>query len=447
MKHLLIIASLLLANTNLCLAQGINFKHCSYHEVLQLAQKEKKMLFLDFYTDWCGPCKKLSATTFLNEEVGKYFNKNFISLKLDAEKEGREVALQFKVSRYPTLLFLTADEKIAGKSTGYKLPDALLEIAQNAKESLGEEYSYTDLKKQYESKKNNEDFLNTYIEKALDMGELPVQAVDQWLRVQQSIEEDSRDMYEFLVQHIRLVYFGDKAGQIFEQNKAAYLALFPDSPGKIELLERQIAYNTPKVARLLQRPDLMRAFINKSQEMQTNSSRPPLISDYTRAELDYLIMAKDIEGYKAAAKAYVDSLQQIYSIKEIKAHDEKSFQKAFPSDVDFNSLSAREQRSYRIMKDGIRAKRIADPILEQGEIYLKHCENKADYKQLNKWIDYCYELSPELYRIDLLKGEALCQQGNTKEAVKMMEKALPKITSEKQQARIKSRIADMEAGK
>ncbi len=45
-------------------AQGVNFRPLSYTEAIELAAKENKMVFIDFYTTWCGPCKRMSKRGF-----------------------------------------------------------------------------------------------------------------------------------------------------------------------------------------------------------------------------------------------------------------------------------------------------------------------------------------------------------------------------------------------
>ena len=72
-------------------AQGVDFKELTMQEALALAGKEKKMIFIDFYTTWCGPCKMMSSEVFTQEQVGTYFNRVFVNMKVDAEKgEGVE---------------------------------------------------------------------------------------------------------------------------------------------------------------------------------------------------------------------------------------------------------------------------------------------------------------------------------------------------------------------
>lgn len=76
-------------------------------EVLALAKHEQKMIFVDVYTTWCGPCMKMNKTVFKDVAVVQYMNENFINVKIDAEKgEGKEIAQKYQVGCYPTFLFV-----------------------------------------------------------------------------------------------------------------------------------------------------------------------------------------------------------------------------------------------------------------------------------------------------------------------------------------------------
>ena len=70
---------------------GIQFESGTWSQVKEKAQREKKVIFVDVYTSWCIPCKKMVKEVFVLPEVGQRFNKDFINYKIDAEK-GEEKA-------------------------------------------------------------------------------------------------------------------------------------------------------------------------------------------------------------------------------------------------------------------------------------------------------------------------------------------------------------------
>jgi thiol:disulfide interchange protein len=110
---------------------GINFQTGNWNETLELAKKENKLIFLDIYASWCGPCKLLKSKTFPDAKVGAFYNINFINYAVDAEKgEGINLASIYSVTGYPTLLFIDGNGKLVAKTMGYHNPDELLEVGQ-----------------------------------------------------------------------------------------------------------------------------------------------------------------------------------------------------------------------------------------------------------------------------------------------------------------------------
>ena len=97
---------------------GIKFAHTSFDNAIEKAKKENKMIFIDCYTSWCGPCKMLAKDVFTKKNVGDFFNENFVSLKLDMEKEGKSLKKFLGVNAYPTLVFMNADKQIVHKVVG-----------------------------------------------------------------------------------------------------------------------------------------------------------------------------------------------------------------------------------------------------------------------------------------------------------------------------------------
>ena len=115
-------------------AQGIKFVESNFKEALTQAEQEKKLLFMDCYTSWCGPCRLLANRVFINDSIGQFFNKHFVSLKVDMEKgEGPALARQYGVKAYPTLLFIDpSTQEIVSQVVGFRTVKALLEDAQKA---------------------------------------------------------------------------------------------------------------------------------------------------------------------------------------------------------------------------------------------------------------------------------------------------------------------------
>ena len=111
---------------------GISFFHGTWSEALAKAKAENKLIFVDAYTTWCGPCKWMSRNAFTDAEVGEFFNKNFICVKVDCEKgEGIELARKWKITAYPTLLGIDAAGNVKQRNVGALGADALLSLGKN----------------------------------------------------------------------------------------------------------------------------------------------------------------------------------------------------------------------------------------------------------------------------------------------------------------------------
>ena len=101
--------------------------------LLDQAKKESKLVFVDFYTDWCLPCKLMEKDVFMNKELGAFFNKNFINFKVDAEKgNGVNLAQIFSIKAYPTLLFLNEKGQVLERKEGAAYHTELKAMAESA---------------------------------------------------------------------------------------------------------------------------------------------------------------------------------------------------------------------------------------------------------------------------------------------------------------------------
>lgn len=113
--------------------KGIYFHKKSYDKILDMAKEQNKPVFIDFVTVWCAPCLWLEQDVFEQKQVGEYFNKNFISVKIDAEKgEGPDIASMFNVYGYPTLVYLDSQGNVINQHTGMASSSQVMSMAREA---------------------------------------------------------------------------------------------------------------------------------------------------------------------------------------------------------------------------------------------------------------------------------------------------------------------------
>ena len=112
---------------------GIDFQKIDLTEAKAQAIKTGKYVFIDCYTDWCGPCKRMAATSFMEDRVADVYNKQFINIKIEMEKDkdGPETALMYKIKAYPTLLIIDGKGNLVKQAIGMLSADGLIALAKS----------------------------------------------------------------------------------------------------------------------------------------------------------------------------------------------------------------------------------------------------------------------------------------------------------------------------
>ena len=111
----------------------VNFQKLSFAEAKKLAAKQHKDVMIDFYTTWCGWCKVLDTKTYTDEAVTKTADAKFVCVKIDAEQgEGKDLARQYKITGYPTIVFFTSTGKEITRVVGFEDAGKFLRSMKNA---------------------------------------------------------------------------------------------------------------------------------------------------------------------------------------------------------------------------------------------------------------------------------------------------------------------------
>ncbi len=130
MKKYLLFIGIILFSGKTSQAQGIQFESGTFEEARAKAKAENKILFVDVYTSWCGPCKKMAKEIFTREEVGDYFNRHFINYKQDGEKGyGPELMKTYRIQAVPTFLFLDSQQNAVLIIKGFHTAKDFLQAA------------------------------------------------------------------------------------------------------------------------------------------------------------------------------------------------------------------------------------------------------------------------------------------------------------------------------
>ena len=200
---------------------GIEFNNEDWNSILAQATKENKLVFVDAYTVWCGPCKKMARDVFPQKEVGEFYNKKFINVQMDMEKgEGLSFAQKYNVNVYPTLLFVAGDGSLVHRSAGYKDSPEFIELGNAA---LDPAKRISSLNKRYENGDRDPDFLKSYatvLYQAYDGSHVPV--VDAYLETQSDWNTDEN-------MNIIFQYVNDPNSKLFDhmvENKSLYVEKF-----------------------------------------------------------------------------------------------------------------------------------------------------------------------------------------------------------------------------
>lgn len=273
--------------------EGIVFFEGTLAEAQEKAAQERKLIFMDAYTSWCGPCKQMSKNVFTAPEVGAFFNKHFVNIKVDMEKgEGPRLAGRYRVNSYPTLLFLDEKGEVVHAAKGSRPVDQFLGLGQTAlrKNDKSDEYA-----KQYEAGDRSPELLRAYAYALLNGGQPSAKIANEYVREQKDFnnEEGLDFLYDFANDadsKIFDLFLEHQEAILKAKGKDAYYTKVHDACDAV--IQKAIEYDAESLVEVAK---------NKMK-----AAYPSFYKEYSLlADINYAAGKENMEDYTTAADKYL----------------------------------------------------------------------------------------------------------------------------------------------
>ncbi len=355
MKNNIWIVIFLLLSSSTAFCGGIDFFHGTWEEAIEKAAAEEKVIFVDAYTTWCGPCKRMAAKVFTDEAVGKFFNANFVNMKIDMEKkDGIKFQQKYPVAAYPTLYFIDGKGKVVQKVKGAQDVKGFLGLGNSILSKV--DYS-GDYAKLYEEGDRSPELIHKYV-KALNKSKKPSGKVAySYIKSQKDL--DTPFNLQFLFD--ALASADSKIFTLVTEREKAIAKIVGTEAYQNKI--KNACTNTLSKAIEYSSADLLEEAIEKMKE-----NHGTLAEEFeVKANMDYQFAAKDPKAYMKAIKTF----QKKYVGK---ADVEKMFNLSLQITQGFKS-------DEKLIVEAIR---LAGEAAEKGnkpEFYLHHAQLLLDRKQ------------------------------------------------------------------
>ncbi len=272
-------------------SEGINFFHGTFKEALEQAKAQDKLIFMDAFTTWCGPCRRMSSQTFPDPNVGNFYNANFINMKVDMEKgEGPTLQAQYGVGSYPTLLFIDSDGKIFYKTAGMRGPEDFIALGQEVMKKLDKSSVY---EKQYNEGKRDAESILAYVKSLNAAGKSSLKVANDYLMTQKDLSTPIN--LEIIFESAKEA--DSKIFDYFIQNKDAYIKLKNQQmfDGKVyqacmKTFQKALEYRNEDL--LLVAQEKMKSHSSKAMDFKYNT------------DMEYYARTGNADKYEKACKAY-----------------------------------------------------------------------------------------------------------------------------------------------
>lgn len=326
-------------SVNAIQAGGIDFFHGTWDEAIAEAKAQDKIIFVDAYAEWCGPCKRMAKNVFTHDKVGEFYNANFVNLKLDMEKsENKKFRQKYPVSAFPTLFYIDYTGEVVQKVKGAQQVDGFINLGKSALKKVDRSGEFA---KEYEAGNREPELIYNYV-KALNKAGKPSLAIaNEYIRSQKDM--DTPENMKFI-----WVATNEADSRIFNmliENRKKITALVGEDKVNQQILKA--CQNTAQKALEFENEDLLDEAKDKMKKYY-----PAMANNFAlNWDMAYCKAAGDCKDYLKAANAFAK--------KEAKGQPDElidlaqEVQKSFPKDLKARKL----------------AETLAEQAVEKGDTY------------------------------------------------------------------------------
>lgn len=395
---LLICLTVSLLATTQTFSQGIIFRQDDWQNVLMQAKAQKKLIFVDIYTTWCGPCKEMDKKTFTESSVGDKFNARFINYKVDAEKGfGINLAKRYNVTSYPTCLFVDATENLMYKQEGLlRAPDLLKEADMVLNNQANAKPRWA-LEKLYNEGRRDSEFLSEFISVnslyTIDNTNLVEEYVKSLTPIQYSSDKTLRIIVNngFKIDGKAfdlLLKFREKAESLFE--------------GGVEKVNRAFSQSINEVFDVALKTKNQAMF---DKALAANLKALPNTADRVndKNKLAFYLAMKDVNKFSEAAEQYLDQYVMFVQVESIRKQDLWEYEKIMQNyKLGIRDSVGAGAALYQNLKKNAKytmARLTANELNEVVKAFYDQVDDKVKLKKAIEWAKRSLELveTPDSY--------------------------------------------------
>lgn len=407
---------------------GIRFTTGTWQSVFDKAGKENKLVFVDVYTSWCGPCKRMAAEVFTRKEVGERFNTQFVNYQMDAEKgEAVAIAKKYRVNAYPTYLFLNSKGELVYRLTGYMESSLFLSQADIALQEANDPKPIAQWMKEYESGKRDKSFMDGYMAKRKLLKMPSADIVDEVLPAYSTEEllAGKLSLFFYYDSNISFVPGGNLFRFIMDHSSAADSLLGKSKNYSLRLLAQGMQHYFRNNIIAQSKDDMFSPALDAFRKIDSLLDPKMVTLNQLRYRMDFYRDTHQKAETIEAAKAFVENglLQQdIASIQQMDQQELAGFMEPFLKGTK-DSVTTTDWLLRKRMAGHAKIVNLSYALRDAAQAVYEQAETGKDLEMALKWIRLAGEWFPH-FSSKAVEAGLLLKLNKKQQAVDCMKEAM-----------------------